>query len=86
MCKHCGGSIDHLLLHCEVATEVWNVFFQLFGVSWVMPRKVSDILESWRGQMGNRHVLCVWRLVSSCGCAVYGENRMHTTLRIMRAA
>ena len=66
MCKHCGESIDHLLLHCEVANEIWNVFFQLFGVSWVMPRKVSDILESWRGQLGNRHVLCVWRLVPLC--------------------
>jgi hypothetical protein len=22
MCKHYGESIDHLLLHCEVATEV----------------------------------------------------------------
>jgi hypothetical protein len=29
VCKHCGESIDHLLLHCEVATELWNVFFQL---------------------------------------------------------
>ena len=46
MCKHYGESIDHLLLHCEVATKVWNEFFQLFGVSWVMPRKVSDTLES----------------------------------------
>ena len=30
MCKHCGESIDHILLHCKVATELWNVFFQLF--------------------------------------------------------
>ena len=35
MCKSWGESIDHLLLHCEVANEVWNVFFQLFGVSWL---------------------------------------------------
>jgi hypothetical protein len=25
MCKQCGESIDHLLLHCEVVTEIWNV-------------------------------------------------------------
>jgi hypothetical protein len=48
--KHCGESIDHLLLHCEVVAEICNVFFHLFGVNWVMPRKVSDILE-W----------CFWR-------------------------
>ena len=32
ICKHYREPIDHLLLHCEVATELWNVFFQLFGV------------------------------------------------------
>jgi hypothetical protein len=32
MCKKCGESIDHLFLHYEVATELWSVFLQLFGV------------------------------------------------------
>jgi hypothetical protein len=32
MCKHNGKSIDHLLLHCEVAIEVWSMVLQLFGV------------------------------------------------------
>jgi hypothetical protein len=46
MCKHYGEFIEHLLLHCEVATELWNVFFQLFGISWIMPQKVNDSLGS----------------------------------------
>jgi hypothetical protein len=25
MCKTCGVSIDHLILHCEVATEMWSM-------------------------------------------------------------
>jgi len=62
MCKKCGESIDHLFLHYEVATELWSVFLQLFGVDWVMPRKVNDFLGSWRGQLGNRHALQIWRL------------------------
>jgi hypothetical protein len=37
MCKKCEGSIDHLFLHCEFATGLWNAIFQLFGVDWVMP-------------------------------------------------
>jgi hypothetical protein len=37
MCKKSGESIVHLLLHCEVAVEVWNMVCQLFGVMWVMP-------------------------------------------------
>jgi hypothetical protein len=31
-----------------------------------MPRKVSDTLESWRGQLGNRHALHMWRLAQLC--------------------
>ena len=33
MCKKSGESIDHLLLHCEVAIEVWNMVCQLFDVT-----------------------------------------------------
>ena len=50
----------------EVATELWNVFLQLFGVNWVMLRKVSDCLECWRGQLGNRHAMHIWRLIPLC--------------------
>jgi hypothetical protein len=37
MCKKNGESVDHLLLHCEVAAWLWNYVFTLFGVEWVMP-------------------------------------------------
>jgi hypothetical protein len=49
ICKKCGDSIDHLLLHCEVVTKLWSVLFQLFGVAWVMPQRVSKFLRNWRG-------------------------------------
>jgi hypothetical protein len=46
MCKHGGESIDHLFLHCEVATEIWSGILQLFGIAWVMPRSVTECLGS----------------------------------------
>jgi hypothetical protein len=57
MCKKSEESIDHLLLYCEVARELWNSLFQLFGVVWVMPQRVRDLLVSWRGQLGQHKVL-----------------------------
>jgi hypothetical protein len=66
MCKKSGESIVHLLLHCEVAMEVWNMVCQLFGVMWVMPDSVMDCLGSWRAQKGNRTVLQTWRMVPLC--------------------
>jgi hypothetical protein len=65
-CKPCGKSTEHLLLHCEVAHELWNMFFQLFGVNWVMPQKVGDCSGSWRRQLGNRLVLHIWMLIPLC--------------------
>jgi len=45
MCKRSGESINHFLLHCEVARELWNAIFSLFGVECVMPRRVIELLD-----------------------------------------
>jgi hypothetical protein len=46
MCKKSGESIDHLLIHCEVARALWSSILNLFGIEWVMPRRVIDLLDS----------------------------------------
>ena len=66
MCKHNGESIDHLLLHCEIAIEVWSMVLQLFGVTWVMSGRMKDCLGSWRGQRGNCTFMQIWRMVPLC--------------------
>ena len=32
MCKRCGESMDHLLLHCPIAYEFWSMVFLFFLV------------------------------------------------------
>ena len=66
MCKKSGESIDHLLLHCEVALEVWNMVCQLFDIMWVMPGSLKECLGSWRAQGGNHTVLQIWRMAPMC--------------------
>jgi hypothetical protein len=66
LCKKSGESIDHLLLHCEVARDLWVSIYKLFGVVWVMPRRVIDVLNSWGGQVGYGPVREVWKLVPLC--------------------
>jgi hypothetical protein len=66
MCKKSGEFIVHLLLHCKVALEVWNMVCQLFGVMWVMLGSVTDCLGSWRAQKGIRTVLQTWRMMPLC--------------------
>jgi hypothetical protein len=66
MCKRSGESVDHLLLHCDVARALWSVLFSLFDVTWVMNDRVIDLLACWKGQRGNKMVLEVWRMAPLC--------------------
>jgi hypothetical protein len=66
MCKISGESIDYLFLHCMVATELWSTILQLFGVVWVMPQSVKDMLGSWRGQKGDRTLILIWQMAPLC--------------------
>jgi hypothetical protein len=45
MCKKSGESIDHILINCEVVRDLWSSLINLFGVDWVMPRRVRVVGE-----------------------------------------
>jgi hypothetical protein len=45
--------VDLLFLHCEVAYTLWNAFFNHFGLSLVMPRRVVDLFACWMGIVGS---------------------------------
>ena len=40
--------------------------FGMFGVQWVMLRKVLDLLSGWLGNLGLHGSLVVWRVVPHC--------------------
>ena len=52
MCRHCGETVDHLLLHCEMAYWLWSFVFITFGLSWVIPRSIPDLLFGWWNWLG----------------------------------
>jgi hypothetical protein len=65
MCKKSGESIYHILINCEVVRDLWSSLIDLFGVDWVMPRRVRELLVSWgSGRCGN--IFKVWRLTLLC--------------------
>ncbi len=41
MCKSNRESVDHLLLHCTIAWELWALLFCLFRVNWVPKSAVA---------------------------------------------
>ena len=66
MCKNCGELVDHLLLHCLIACELWSLVFCLFGIHWVMPQKVIELFESWQGKFRRHRNIELWRIVLHC--------------------
>ena len=60
------GSVEHLLLHCPFARDLWSMVFELFGVTWVMPISVLDLLECWQGSFGRHRNSSISRVVPHC--------------------
>jgi hypothetical protein len=66
MCKENGETVDHLLLYCSYAREIWSMILNLFGISWVMLRGVLALLECWQGKFGRHRNFSVWWIVPHC--------------------
>jgi hypothetical protein len=57
--------VDHLLLHCEVASALWDAIFSRFGLAWMMPRRVVDLL-AYRWSSERQRSAAVWKMVPTC--------------------
>ena len=64
MCCCDGETVDHLLLHCSLAQVLWSFVLMAFGIHWVTPRSVVDLLLGWRNWFGKHHS-SIWNLVPS---------------------
>ncbi|KAG5581832.1 hypothetical protein H5410_052459 [Solanum commersonii] len=73
----CGIDVEtvrHIFLHCKVTDQLWQIFLNLKGISWIMPSKIDDTLFSWK-ETGfgarNRHR---WRIILACiWCTIWRE-------------
>jgi hypothetical protein len=66
ICKRFKASVDHLFLHCEIASALWSAIFSHTGVTWAMLRRAVDLFTYWRGLRGNHQSATVWKMVPSC--------------------
>ena len=66
MSKVGGESVNHLLLHCPVALELWDLVLALFGVAWVMPKGVEELLCCWAGRFGKSRAGAIWKIIPHC--------------------
>jgi hypothetical protein len=64
LCKRDGESVDHIFLHYDVASALWNIFSR-FGISWAMPRSVLDLVACW-WKSGRSRSATTWKMVPIC--------------------
>ena len=85
MYKQSGESVDHLLLHCFMARELWSMVFGLFGVHWMMPCHVLHLWDNWQVRCGNSQTMVVWRMIPHCVMCASGGRGMLDILKIERS-
>jgi hypothetical protein len=79
LCKSNGESVDHLFIHCPMATDMWWMVFGMFGVQWVMPRTIMDLFSCWSGRLGSHDTVLVWKMIPHCliWCLWHERNARH---------
>jgi hypothetical protein len=70
MCKASGESTDHLLLHYPIASDLWSCILTLFGLQWVMPKGVLELLACWGEGRGKSKIQDLWNSIPHGICWV----------------
>ena len=65
MCRAAGETGSHLLVHCTFASNLWNLVLCSFGVMWVFPEHITDLLSGWYNYFGKQNSK-VWNLAPLC--------------------
>ena len=81
-CKESEELADHILIHCTKRRELWIFLLALFGVAWVFPNSVRNLLFQWKVkgfQKKNRAVWCLapiflfWCVWKECNWRIFKD-------------
>ena len=65
-CHEEEESVDRILIHYDKTRVIWHLLFSLFGVSWVSPSLVRELLSSWHRSFMGKKRKKVWRATPLC--------------------
>ncbi|WMV33460.1 hypothetical protein MTR67_026845 [Solanum verrucosum] len=72
MCSRCflcgvkAEIVSPLFLYCKVTEQLWRIFFNFKGISWIMPGKIMEALQIWEETGSMEKNKSRWRIVPTC--------------------
>jgi hypothetical protein len=63
LCKKSEETVNHILIHCEFTKEMWHFDLILFGVSWVMPSNILELVQCWKMQGQSQSNEAIWKVI-----------------------
>lgn len=75
LCRKDYENIDHLMLHCEVATKLWNLLCSQTGILWATPRECKSLfIEAGGGLRSSGKAKVLWKaMVLSLTWSIWKE-------------
>ncbi|CAN4123997.1 unnamed protein product [Withania somnifera] len=65
-CEDNVDIVNHLFLHCKTTGQLWRMFLNLKGISWRMPRKITETIQSWEEASVLAKNKDRWRIIPAC--------------------
>ena len=66
LCKENEESAAHILIHCDKIRELWTSLLSSFGVMWVFPDSVRNLLLEWKIKGLGKKRSAVWKMTPIC--------------------
>jgi len=66
MCLNSLESVNHLFLHCPVATALWNMFISIAGINWILLQSIKEVIGSWSLREVDSPIKKTWQMIPSC--------------------
>jgi hypothetical protein len=63
LCKKDEETINHLFHHCEFSVDIWHLVPISFGVSWITPGNVPQLLHCWKFIGHGHHREAFWKVI-----------------------
>lgn len=73
LCRKNEETVNHLLLHCSVAIDIWSMLYRFFELSLVMPQNLRRAQLSWSLWNVDKAIMKIWLMILQLFSGAHGQ-------------